>query len=124
MPLNSRPVDQAAFTRVMLVSIEPRLDRETGVQFTSKDGTERKWTVQVVASLPSRWDAGRTDSEVLSVTVTCKEDPTQQIAEGDQVQFANWTVGVMDPVQGESGRIRGGKLFDQATGVRPAGGKS
>src|SRR5262249_40621518 len=107
--------------------IEPKADRETGVQFTSKDGTERKWTAQVVASLPSRWDAGRTDSEVLSVTVTCADDPTGKVAEGDQVEFKDLTVGVMPPERGENDRIRGGRLFWQATGIRSrvqAGGKS
>jgi hypothetical protein len=111
----------------MLIQIEPRTDRETGVQLTSKDGTERKWTVQVVASTPSRFDANRTDNEVLTVTVTCADDPAGKVAEGDQVEFANWTVGVMDPELNTAGRIRGGRLFDQATGIRtrvPAGGKS
>jgi hypothetical protein len=112
----------------MLVGIEPKSDRETGVQYTSKDGMEKKWTVQVVASLPSRWDAGRTESEVLSVTVTCADDPTGQVHEGDMVRFDSLTVGVMPPEKDEgSGRIRGGKLFWQAAGVRsrvPAGGKS
>jgi hypothetical protein len=110
----------------MLVEIAPKADRETGVQFTSKDGTERKWTAQVVASMPSRWEAGRTDSEVLSVTVTCADDPVGKVAEGDQVWFTGLTVGVMPPEQGESGRIRGGKLFWQATGIqsRTAGSKS
>jgi hypothetical protein len=124
MAINSAPVDQAAFTRLMLVEIAPKADRETGVQFTTKDGTERKWTAQVVASLPSRWEAGRTDSEVLSVTVTCADDPTAMVAEGDMVVFDNLTVGVMPPEAGEGGRIRGGKLFWQATGIRskvPAG---
>jgi hypothetical protein len=102
----------------MLVEIAPKADRETGVQFTTKDGTERKWTAQVVASLPSRWEAGRTDSEVLSVTVTCADDPTAMVAEGDMVVFDNLTVGVMPPEAGEGGRIRGGKLFWQATGIR------
>ena len=102
----------------MLVTIEPKADRETGVQFTSKDGTERKWTVQVVASLPSRWDAGRTESEVLPVTVTCADDPTARVSEGDQVVFDGLTVGVMPPEAGEGGRIRGGRLFWQASGVR------
>jgi hypothetical protein len=55
---------------------------------------------------------------VLSVTVTCADDPTGQVAEGDQVYFDNLTVGVMPPEAGEGGRIRGGKLFWQATGVR------
>lgn len=122
MPINSAPVDQSAFTRLMLVEIAPRADRETGVQLTNRDGTERKWTVQVVASLPSRWEAGRSDSDVLQVTVTCADDPTALVAEGDLVRFDNLTVGVMPPEQGESGRIRGGKLFWQASGVRPYNG--
>jgi hypothetical protein len=117
MPINSAPVDQAAFQRLMLVTIEPKTDRETGAQFTSKDGTERKWTVQVVASLPSRFDSGRTESEVLSVTVTCAEDPREYISEGEPVAFADFTVGVMPPEAGDNGRIRGGKLFWQASGV-------
>lgn len=119
----SAPVDQAAFTRLMLVGIESKVDRETGVQFTSKDGLEKKWTVQVVASLPSRWDAGRTESEVLSVTVTCADDPTGKVAEGDMVWFDALTVGVMPPEQDAgSGRIRGGKLFWQATGIQSRSG--
>lgn len=127
MPINSVPVDQSAFTRLMLVEIAPKLDRETGVQYTSKDGLQRKWTVQVVASMPSRWEAGRTDSEVLSVTVTCTDDPAMLAAEGDLLDFENLTVGVMSPEAGEGGRIRGGKLFWQASGVRsriPASNKS
>lgn len=120
MPINSVPVDQAAFVKLMVVSIEPRTDRDTGVQLTNRDGTEKKWTVQVVAQLPSRWDSGRTDSEVLSVTVTCAEDPSAQVMEGEKVAFTDLTVGVMPPEKGENDRIRGGKLFWQATGVRAA----
>jgi hypothetical protein len=118
VPINSAPVDQAAFTRLLLVEVTPKADRETGVQYTSKDGSERKWTVQVVASMPSRWEAGRTDSEVLSVTVTCADDPTAMVAEGDPVLFDGLTVGVMPPEATDGGRIRGGKLFWQASGVR------
>lgn len=118
MPINSAPVDQAAFTRLMLVEIAPKADRETGIQYTTKDGSEKKWTVQVVASVPSRWEAGRTDSDVLSVTVTCANDPTEYVTEGDMVLFDGLTVGVMPPEAGDNGRIRGGKLFWQATGVR------
>jgi hypothetical protein len=127
MPINSAPVDQAAFTRLMLVSLQPRTDRETGVQLTNKDGTERKWTVEVVASMPSRWDVSRTESDVLAVTVTSADDPTGKVAEGEMVWFTGLTVGVMPPEQSESGRIRGGKLFWQATGVQSrsgSGGKS
>jgi hypothetical protein len=112
---------------MMLIAIEPKVDRETQVQFTSKDGSERKWNVQVVASLPSKWDAGRTESEVVNVTLTTADDPTGYVAEGDQVTFTDLGVGVMAPTKDEeSGRIRGGRLFWQATGVssRVSAGKS
>lgn len=119
MPIQNVPVDQAAFIKLLVISIEPKVDRETGVQFTSKDGSERKWAVSVAAQLPSRWESGRTDSEILSVTLTSAGDPSQMVEEGDKVWFDNLTVGVMNPEQDkESGRIRGGKLFWQATGVR------
>jgi hypothetical protein len=127
MPINSAPVDQNVFVRLMLVSLQPRTDRETGVQLTSKDGTERKWTCEVVASMPSRWDASRIESDVLAVTVTSADDPTGKVSEGDMVWFTGLTVGVMPPEQSESGRIRGGKLFWQASGVQSrsgGGGKS
>jgi hypothetical protein len=119
VPITSAPVDQAAFTKLMLVQVEPKADRETGVQYTSKDGSERKWIVQVVASLPSRFDANRTDSELLNVTVTCADDPRDGLSEGQPVLFDGFTAGVMPPEQSaETGRIRGGKLFWTATGVR------
>lgn len=118
MPINSAPVDQAAFTRLMLITAEPKTDRETGAQSTTKDGSELKWSVQVVVSMPSRFDSTRTDSEVLTVTVTSAADPRDQVTEGDQVFFDGLTVGVMAPEAGEGGRIRGGKLFWSASGVR------
>lgn len=120
VPIQSVPVDQAAFVKFMVISVEPKADRETGIQYTSKDGSEKKWTVQVVAQLPSRWDSGRTESEVLPVTVTCAGDPSAQVMEGEKVVFDNLTVGVMAPEKGEGDRIRGGRLFWQATGVRAA----
>jgi hypothetical protein len=127
VPINSVPVDQSAFTRLMLVEVAPKTDRDTGQQVTTKDGLQRKWTVQCVASMPSRWEAGRNDSDVLQVTVTCADDPTMLVAEGDLLVFEGLTAGVMSPEAGDNGRIRGGKLFWSASGVRsrvPAGGKS
>ena len=117
MPISAAPVDQAAFTRLMLVSIEPKNDRETGVQYTNRDGSEKKWTVSVVASMPSRFDPARTDSEVLAVTVTTAAD-LSGISEGELVTFDGLAVGVMPPEKGENDRIRGGKLFWYAAGVR------
>lgn len=118
MPIQNVPVDQSAFTKLMVTEVVPRTDQDTGVQLTNKDGDQRKWTVQVVASLPSRWDANRNDSDLLNVTVTCASDPTAAV--GQLVVFDDLTVGAMAPEKTESGRIRGGRLFYSATGVRPA----
>jgi hypothetical protein len=122
--LNTVPVDQSAFIKMRVNVIEKRTDRETGIQLTNQDGTERKWTVECVMSLPSRWDPTRTDSDVIPVTVTSATDPSTVVAEGELVEFENLTVGVMAPEKTDAGRIRGGRLFWQATGVRskvPAG---
>jgi hypothetical protein len=128
VPINSVPVDQSAFTRMMIVSIARKIvvefdqatgqRTETGIQATNPDGTEKKWVVEAVMSMPSRFDANRSESEVIPVTVTSASDPADLVGEGEQVTFDNLTVGVMAPEQGKSGRIRGGKLFWQATGVR------
>lgn len=117
MPIdNSAPVDQAAYTKFMVVSVEPKSDPETGVQYTSKDGTQRKWNVQVVASKPSPYDPARTENGVLAVTVTSAEDP--KVTEGELVEFAALTVGVSAPTKTDAGYIRGGRLFWTAAGVR------
>lgn len=119
MPFTSAPVDQAAFTKLQLVDIEPKSDRDTGAQYTNRDGTQRKWTVQVVAKMPSRFDPTRTDSDLLSITVTCADDPRDSVSDGDMVVFEGLTAGVMPPeADSDTGRIRGGKLFWTATGVR------
>ena len=118
MQINTVPVDQAAFTKMRVDTIEARTDRESGVQLTNQDGTERKWTVQCVMSLPSRWDPARTDSEVIPVTVTSAIDPSSVVSEGELVEFENLTVGVMRPEKTDAGRIRGGTLFWSASGIR------
>jgi len=117
VPINSVPVDQTAFAKCMIVAIEPKNDRETGIQFTDRDGTKRKWSAQVVISMPSRWEAGKTESEVVAVTLTIADDPTGLVKDGDAVWFDGLSVGVMNPEQGDNGRIRGGRLFWQASGI-------
>jgi hypothetical protein len=55
---------------------------------------------------------------VLQVTVTAELDPSLEVSEGDPVEFDGLTVGVMSPEMGENDRIRGGKLFWSASGVK------
>jgi hypothetical protein len=113
---------------MMLVSAEPKPEvkwdqatgerRETGSQATSRDGVPQ-WAVQVVVSMPSRFDS-RTQSEVIPVTVTSVDDPSIQATAGDKVWFDGLTVGVMAPEADKENpsKIRGGKLFWGAVGIR------
>jgi hypothetical protein len=118
VPINSVPVDQSLFTSAMVTAIEPRLEFGKDVQAVSKDGVP-KWAVEVYIKMPSRFQ-DRTDKGIALVIVTSNDNPAAKVAEGDQVEFADLTVGVMAPDHDDSGRIRGGKLFWQATGVKAA----
>jgi hypothetical protein len=103
----------------MFMSCEPKVDRDTGVQHTTKDGSARKWTVTVAATKPATYDPARMENDVLAVTVTSPDDPAEGLVMGTPVTFTDFSVGVMAPeANQETGKIRGGRLFWSANGVR------
>lgn len=114
----SAPVDPARFTALVFMGCEPKIDRETGVQHTTKDGFSRKWTVNVSAAKPSPYDSARTEVDALAITVTSEVDPAEGLAMGTPVTLDGFACGVMAPEAGEGGKIRGGRLFWSASGVR------
>jgi hypothetical protein len=118
VPIRSWPIDQEQFSHITFVLCEPRVDRDTGTQYTNKDGTLLKWNVQAVFSRPSQFDQARTESEVKDVSVMAAEDPSRELA--GEIRFIDLTAGAMDPEKTEEGRIRGGRIFLQANGVVPA----
>jgi hypothetical protein len=118
VPITSAPVDPARFSGLMFMSCEPKVDRDTGVQHTTKDGSARKWTVTVAATKPATYDPARMENDVLAVTVTSPDDPADGLVMGTPVTFTDFSVGVMAPEAGEGGKIRGGRLFWSANGVR------
>jgi hypothetical protein len=118
VPIRDWPIDQEQFTHITFVLCEPRVDRESGTQYTNHDGTLLKWNVQAVFSRPSRFDSARTESEVKDVTVLAAEDPSRELA--GEIRFIALTNGAMAPEKDESGRVRGGRIFLQADGVVPA----
>lgn len=124
MSFTSAPVDPARFTGIMFMGSEAKLDRDTGNQHTTKDGSSRKWVVRVAASKPTTWDPSQTESDVLQVTVTSNEDPGSGLVMGIPVTFTDFAVGVMAPESGDNGKIRGGRLFWSASGVQRARGKA
>lgn len=96
----------------------PKLDRDTQIQHTTRDGSARKWTVQVAATKPTNWDPTQMESDVLQVTVTAVDDPGAGLVMGTPVTFTEFAVGVMAPEAGDGGKIRGGRLFWSASGVQ------
>jgi hypothetical protein len=118
MAITSAPVDPARFSGLMFMSCAPKLDPETQIQHTTKDGSSRKWTVTVAATKPATYDPTRQENDVLAVTVTSVDDPADGLVMGTPVTFTDFSVGVMAPEAGEGGKIRGGRLFWSANGVR------
>jgi hypothetical protein len=120
------PVDQSKYSRIMIVTIEPKMAleqdedggwRESDIQATTRDGDEKQWNVQAVFSQPSKYGS-RLDTAVYTVTVT-GSDPSSQVMEGERVEFDNLIVSVSDPTmnQNRPGRVKGGRVNWEADGV-------
>jgi hypothetical protein len=124
VPITSAPVDPARFTSLLFMACQPKIDRDTQIQHTTKDGSSRKWTVVVAAIKPASYDPAQLENGTLNVTVTSVDNPADGMAPGTPVTFVDFTTGVMKPEAGEGGKIRGGSLFWSATGIRALVGKS
>ena len=109
---------QATFSSPPLVmSVGPRLKFNSTDQDITRDG-QRKWSVQVAVSYFSEYGM-RPQAEVIEVTIV-GEDPSAMVQPGSPVQFDRLRQGISAPeMNNESGRIRGGKPFWSADGVRP-----
>jgi hypothetical protein len=98
----------------------PKMRYQTTEQDVSTTG-ERKWEVQAAAT----WHADpgqRPFSDLIRVTVLGGADPGAGLPPGTPVEFDQLRVGVMTAEAGENGRVRGGKPFYQAAGVRAVNG--
>ncbi len=111
---------QATFNAPPIVmSAGPKLKYGTDVQDVNRGG-ERKWIIQCAVSYFP--DFGRSVAEVIEIGLT-GEDPSAAIQPGMPVMFDRLRAGVTAPeVNSESGRVRGGRLYWQADGVRPFAG--
>jgi hypothetical protein len=119
MAITYVPVDPARFSALIFMGCEPKLDRETGNQHTNKDGTARKWIVFASAMQPAGFDPSQSETGTLQVTVTAVDEPANGLAVGALVTFDDMRAGTMKAQRDEStGRLSGGNLFWQATGVR------
>lgn len=113
---------QATFsTPPLVMSVGPKLKFGSDQQDITRNG-ERKWSVQVAVSYVPEY--GRSVAEVIEVGMT-GADPSGSVQPGMPVKFDRLRVGFSAPeINGESGRIRGGKPFWQADGVQSFAAKS
>jgi hypothetical protein len=90
-----------------------------------------KWEVACSVMEPPVMAGRRPNLEPLTVTITSDIDPTENLVQGQPVVFDTLRVGATAPEasQGDDGRarVRGGKFYYSAQGVRaaaPVGSKS
>jgi hypothetical protein len=106
-------------TPPLCMSVGPRNKFGTDQQDITRNG-ERKWSCQVAVSYFPDYGM-RAVAEVIEVGLT-GEDPGLKIQPGQPVQFDRLRVGATAPEKTEEGRVRGGRLYWQADGVRPFSG--
>lgn len=104
----------------LLMSCGPKMKFGTQEQDVSANG-ERKWEAQAACTFAVT-PGLRPLSEVINVTITGPAtNPGDSIPPGSPVIFEGFKVGVSAPeANGQTNRIRGGKPWHQATGMRAA----
>jgi hypothetical protein len=107
------------FTACMLMATGPRLKFGSSEQDVSAAG-EKKWEVQAAVSFIPEYGM-KAQSDILSVTVT-GTDPGQGINPGSPIELVNLRVGIVAPEKADNGKVRGGKPYWQASGIRVVNG--
>ena len=114
----------ATFSAMLLLSAGVKTKFGTDEPDISRDG-ERKFSVQVACTYVSEFPGMKAQSEVLDVTVTGGTDPSLSIQPGMSVTFDRLRAGVSTPEMSDNGRgprVRGGRLYWMAAGVRAVHG--
>jgi hypothetical protein len=115
-------IDQPATfaTLPLLMGCGPKTKFGGTEQDVSATG-ERKWEVQAAVSFQPSSPGMRPVSEVITVTVTGPAtNPGDGIPVGSPIALEGFRVGWSAPEAQEGGRIRGGRPWYQATGLRAA----
>jgi len=106
-------------TPPLVMSVGPRNKFGTDVQDVNHNG-EKKWSVQVAVSYFADYGM-RAQAEVIEVGLVGEAPDVQP---GTPVQFDRLRCGVSAPEKTDTGRVRGGRLYWSADGVRPFSGSA
>ena len=109
------------FTAALLMASAPKMRFGTTEQDITAAG-ERKWEIQAAVTFHAEHGM-RPVSEVISVTVAAGTDPAASIPAGTPVEFTGFRLGISAPERGANDRIRGGRAWYQANGLRPIGAR-
>jgi hypothetical protein len=116
-------IDSAAtFSAMLLMSAGVKTKFGTDQPDISSTG-ERKYTVSVACTYNSEFPGMRAQSEVIEVTVTGGADPSASIPPGTGVEFDRLRCGFSAPEKRDDGRLRGGRPYFMASGVRAVHGQ-
>jgi hypothetical protein len=97
---------------------KPKFGAGTGEVSTNAAGVPQYQLQVAVTYLPG--PSGRKVSEVISVTVAASQDPARDIAPGTPIMFDGLRCGVTEPEARDNGKVRGGRVWFTAAGIRPA----
>lgn len=118
-------IDQAAtFDSAHLMSVEPKNEFKSDDQQTAKDGTP-KWQAKVVV----RYQLfGRSESEVISVNLTSRNDPGANIPPVSAIELVGFEVNVSEKKNRDNSTVPGITQWYRADEIKvataPAAGKS
>jgi hypothetical protein len=107
------------FATALLMSCAPRIEFGGTAQDRTATGLP-KWSAEVAVTFLAEPGAARVTSEVISVTIAAEQDPAAGIAPGTVITFDDLRLGISAPEARDNGRVRGGRPWFQAGGIRPA----
>jgi hypothetical protein len=109
---------RSTFSAMILMSIAEKMKFGTDVPEVSAAG-ERKYTAEIAVTYHPE-NGMKPVSEVISVTITGGDHGAiLGIPPGSVVGVDRLRCGVSAPEKTESGRVRGGRLYWMAAGIRP-----
>jgi hypothetical protein len=110
---------RSTFSAMILMSVSEKMQFGTAIPETTKDG-ERKYTVELACTYHAEPNSVmKPVSEVISVTVTGGDhNAILGIMPGSVVSLERLRCGVSAPEKRDDGRVRGGRLYWMAAGIR------
>lgn len=110
---------QATFSAVLLMACTPKRKFGTTDQQETNAAGVPKWAAECAVTF-SPQNGMQPVSEVISVSITAAHDPASGLNPGTPVALEGLRAGLNPPEKRDDGKVRGGRLWFTATGIRAA----